>query len=68
MVLNLFSSSLFEINTNGSIVHFNKIQNKKEPSSTTEGHVRRASLTEEESEDGAASFHLMATIWSLSKQ
>lgn len=29
MLLNLFSSSLFEINMNGSIVHFNKIQIKK---------------------------------------
>lgn len=29
MVLNLFSSSLFEINMNGSIVHFNKIQIEK---------------------------------------
>lgn len=59
MLLNLFSSSLFEINMNVSIVHFKKIQIKKEPSSTTEGHVRRGSLPEEESEVGAASFHLM---------
>lgn len=59
MLLNLFSSSLFEINMNGSIVHFNKIQIKKSHPAPQKDMIGGGPLTEEESEDGAASFHLM---------
>lgn len=54
MVLNLFSSSLFEINMNGPIVHFNKIQIKKSHLAPQKDTLEGGSLTEEESEDGAA--------------